>query len=203
MIPGDALISRGEARSFDGAGRVRSSRRSDGLLVGMTAVVRLRPLAAEDAEVMSSVLADPTLYEFTGGEPPSVEELGRRYAIQTRGQSADGTEDWINYVVILDPGQTPIGYVQATVHRNRGSAEIAWVIGREWQGKGYATRAARLLVENLEERGVHDLTAHIHPDHVASQSVARNLGLVLTTIVIDGEQRWQRDHESNEPLPAN
>ncbi|SEA73640.1 hypothetical protein SAMN02910418_02284 [Bowdeniella nasicola] len=55
--------------------------------------VALRPLTVGDAEVMSHVLADPTLYEFTGGGPASVEELKRRYAIQTRGNSADGAEE--------------------------------------------------------------------------------------------------------------
>ncbi|WP_250506419.1 hypothetical protein [Bowdeniella massiliensis] len=75
--------------------------------------------------------ADPTLYEFTGGGPASVEELKRRYAIQTRGNSADGAEEWINLVVVLEPGYTPIGYVQATLPRGRGYAEIAWVIGRK------------------------------------------------------------------------
>ena len=48
----------------------------------------LRPLRVDDAAEMAEVLADPSLYEFTGGEPPSVADLERRYAVQTRGRSA-------------------------------------------------------------------------------------------------------------------
>lgn len=141
---------------------------------------------------MASVLADPTLYEFIGGEAPNVMELERRYTVQTRGQSADGSEEWINLVVVLVPGGEPIGYVQATIPRGGEPTEIAWVIGRAWQGRGYATHAAQLLVEYLEERSVSDLVAHIHPSHTASQVIARKLGLYPTDTIVDGETRWQR-----------
>ena len=152
--------------------------------------VGLRPLSVQDAEVMSRVLADPSLYEFTGGEPPSVAELERRYTIQARGYSSDGSEEWINLVVMRLPDEQPIGYVQATVPKNGEPAEIAWVIGRPWQGHGFATRAAQLLVERLAGSGVNDLVAHIHPDHLASQSIATKLGMAPTAVELDGEIRW-------------
>ena len=34
------------------------------------------------------------------------------------------------------------------------------------------------------------MIAHIHPEHRASQRVARAVGLVPTTQVVDGEVRW-------------
>lgn len=150
----------------------------------------LRPLTVEDAQVMSVVLADLSLYEFTGGEPPSVADLERRYAVQTRGHSADGTEDWINLVVVLKSLEQAVGFVQATVARSDGRAEIAWVIGRPWQGHGYATEAARLLVEHLAARGVECVVAHIHPEHEASQRIARRLGMAPTDLIVDGETKW-------------
>src|SRR6185503_13248208 len=59
----------------------------------------LLPLRPADAGEMVVVLADPALYAFTGGEPPSVESLRRRYALQVVGQSPDGTETWLNWIV--------------------------------------------------------------------------------------------------------
>ena len=41
--------------------------------------IRLCPLEVSDAGEMASVLADASLYEFTGGEPPTVAELEERY----------------------------------------------------------------------------------------------------------------------------
>lgn len=153
--------------------------------------IALRPLCVEDAGPMADVLSAPALYTFTGGEPPSVEDLRRRYEIQTRGRSADGREDWVNLLVTLPPDPAPIGYVQATVPRDGGPAEIAWVISQPWQGKGYARRAAELLLAHLAERGVTAWIAHIHPEHVASQAIARGLGMRPTDVVVDGEVRWE------------
>ena len=156
----------------------------------MTKTVSIRPLRVTDAGEMAIVLADRDLYEFTGGEPPSRSELERRYAAQVRGHSADGTEVWINHVVVAGGQQAAVGYVQATVPAGGGPAEIAWVIGRPWQRHGYATRAASLLLEELRARGMEEIVAHIHPNHEASQRIARHLGLQPTQITEDGETRW-------------
>ena len=148
----------------------------------------VRPLSVDDAAVMAVVLADPSLYCYTGGAPPSEAELTQRYSSMLRGTSPDGREEWINLLVTLD-GQ-PIGYVQATVADGGEVAEIAWVIGRQWQGRGYAKQAVGLLVADVRGRGVCRVIAHIHPDHRASQRVAEAAGLSATDDLIDGEVRW-------------
>ncbi|MDU6756140.1 GNAT family N-acetyltransferase [Actinomyces sp.] len=154
--------------------------------------VRLRRLRVEDATQMAIVLSDRSLYTFTGGEPPSANELARRYAIQSRGGSSDGTEEWINLIVTLGLSEQPIGYVQATVPRCGDATEIAWVIGKHWQGHGYAKEAAKLLSSHLATRGITHLIAHIHPEHIASQHVAAYLEMMPTARVVGGEVRWER-----------
>jgi hypothetical protein len=42
--------------------------------------LRLTPLTVQDADAMVDVLADPELYTFIGGQPPTLEELRERYA---------------------------------------------------------------------------------------------------------------------------
>lgn len=155
----------------------------------MTEHLGLRPLALDDADAMTAVLADPSLYEFTGGEPPTHDALAHRYALQVRG-SADGGERWINSIVVLGLERRPIGYVQATVPLNGDPTEVAWVIGRPWQGKGYAGRAARLLLDDLARQGVNRVMAHIHPGHAASERIAKRLDMAATEVVVDGEVRW-------------
>ena len=82
--------------------------------------------------------------------------------------------------------------MQATLHRRdeRWSAEIAWVVGVPYQGKGYAAEAARALVAWLADRDIHEVAAHIHPDHAASGRVARRAGLHPTADLVDGEVVW-------------
>ena len=157
----------------------------------MTPPIHLRPLRPDDADEMVAVLADPALYTFTGGEPPTREALSGQYAVQARGHSEDRSETWLNHLVVLDDTGEAVGYVQATIPVAGGAAEIAWVIGVPWQGRGHATAAARLLLDELARRGVPEVVADIHPDHAASAAVARRLGLRPTGHLVDGEQRWE------------
>ncbi|WP_329458196.1 GNAT family N-acetyltransferase [Streptomyces sp. NBC_01497] len=91
-----------------------------------------------------------------------------------------------------------VGTVQATVTASKAglhpgrTAELAWVIGSAWQGRGIATEAARGMAEWLEGRGVRTFVAHVAPGHVASATVARAVGLVRTGVMYDGEDRWER-----------
>ena len=110
--------------------------------------------------------------------------------MQTRGRSSDGIELWLNRIAVVGPGEQAVGYVQATVPLGGSPAEIAWVIGVPWQGRGYARRAAALLVGELRDHGVEGIVAHIHPDHAASQRVARGLGMAPTGLAVEGEVRW-------------
>ena len=157
-----------------------------------SARLRLVPLTVADADEMVGVLSGAALYAFTGGAPPGLDELRARYAWQVAGRSPDGREEWRNWVLRLGPGGQAVGYVQATITGEEQCAEIAWVIGLEWQGRGYAIEAARALVAWLDSRGVRVIQAHIHPDHAASARVARRAGLAPTGVTEGGEQLWQR-----------
>lgn len=152
----------------------------------------LEPLRVDHAAEMVAVLAHPALYAFTGGSPPTLAELEQRYRHQVAG-SPDGREGWHNWVLRRPSDGRAVGFVQATVTGVVGaeSASLAWVIGKDFQRKGYARAAAALLVERLAAWGVSSYTADIHPDHVASQAVARSIGLHPTTQCVDGEMRWR------------
>jgi RimJ/RimL family protein N-acetyltransferase len=135
---------------------------------------------------MVTVLADPALYAFTGGEPPTLAMLDSRYASQVAGSGLPG-EDWYNWIVRLEGAS--IGFVQATT--TEAGAELAWVIGVPWQGHGYATEAAMAMRDWLVSIGVDRFSAHIHPHHAASAAVAQRLKLWPTGVLDeDGESIW-------------
>lgn len=148
--------------------------------------LELTPLTTDDADQMAIVLASPDLYTFMGGTPPTAEQLRKTYGRQVQGP-ADPGEQWHNWIVRTADG--PIGYVQATVTGDE--ADIAWVTGAHAQGNGYASEAAAGMKTWLIGQGVRRITAHIHPDHHASNGVARRLGLQPTGDFDDGERRWE------------
>jgi RimJ/RimL family protein N-acetyltransferase len=161
----------------------------------------LIPLRATDAEEMTEVLADPALYAFIGGSPPTRAELADRYAYQVAGHSPDGSETWRNWIVRERDGGAATGFVQATIEADGRTAEIAWVIGVPWQGRGYATESARAVVAWLCAGGAGPITAHVHPDHAASAAVARAAGFEPTDAFVEGERVWQLPLVSPEPAP--
>ena len=152
----------------------------------------LVPVRAGHAAEMADVLADPDLYAFTGGSPPSGPDLRARYERWLAG-SPDPAVSWCNWVIQLHSPRCLAGTVQATISADgdQQSAEVAWVIGTRWQGRGLATEAARALVGWLRGQSVSTVVAHIHPCHLASAAVAAAAGLTPTADWHDGERRWQ------------
>ena len=152
----------------------------------------LLPLQVEHAAEMAAVLGDPALHTFTGGTPETPEGLLARYERLVAGPS-DPTVSWLNWVVSLRAEGRLTGTMQATITPDpRGSvAEVAWVIGSGWQGRGIATEAAQGLVGWLQDEA-DVIIAHVHPDHAASAAVAAACGLAPTEHVVEGEIRWSR-----------
>jgi RimJ/RimL family protein N-acetyltransferase len=151
----------------------------------------LLPLAVGHAEEMAAVLSDPALHTFIGGTPNTPQELRSRYERMTAG-SPDPGVSWLNWVIRLRAEQCLTGTVQATISPAADGpvAEIAWVVGTAWQGKGIATEAAQELVDWLGRQPIATVIAHIHPDHQASAAVAAQAGLAPTDERHDGEIRW-------------
>ena len=152
----------------------------------------LEPLVPGHAAELGPLLDDITLHEFTGGEPLSTASLAARYARLAHRRSGDGSRLWGNWLVRVRRTGMAVGTVQATMQAGgpgAGFAEVAWVVARQAQGRGYAREAARSLVARLHESGW-PVAAHIHPRHLASQHVARAAGLSPSSESRDGEIRW-------------
>ncbi|WP_416970970.1 GNAT family N-acetyltransferase [Streptomyces sp. 4F14] len=155
-----------------------------------TGRLELVPLRVEYAEEMAGVLADPALHVFIGGAPETVEELRGRYRRLVVGCPEPGVS-WLNWVIRLREEGCLVGTVQATVVPG-GVAEVAWVVGTPWQGRGIAGEAAKGLVRWLGKVPVRAVVAHVHPEHAASAAVAAGAGLVATGEWHEGEMRWRR-----------
>jgi RimJ/RimL family protein N-acetyltransferase len=157
-----------------------------------TARLRLTPLIKSDAERLSPVLADASLYTFMGGSPPDETDLRARFASWERRYSPDSSEMWLNWTVALQDSETAVGYVQATVLPGP-LATLAYVVGTRWQRQGIASEAARAALTALRDvLAVHHVRAEIAVGHQASEGVARALGLQRTgELTPDGEMVWE------------
>ena len=138
--------------------------------------VTLTPVSTEDSVDMFSALSHPGVGDFIGGpvadSPESMQHLIERWVVGP--QLKDVRELWFNYVVRLSDG-TAIGHAQATVHSSW--AEVAWVLGTPWWGKGLGFETATLLLRELVANlSTPTAWATVHPDNVRSVRLLVRLG---------------------------
>lgn len=135
----------------------------------------LEPLASCHAEEMFPVLSDPAIYEWLDyGAPASVEALRTLYVRLEVGQSPDGSEVWLNWLVRLDGGRA-IGYVQATVYPGH-KTYVGYVLASDYWGNGYATEAMTALLTHLAQEHPAPVTmAVIEVENVRSAALLRRL----------------------------
>ena len=117
----------------------------------------LEPQTAVHAAEMFDVLSDPAIYEYENAPPASVEWLRARFEKLETRYSADGSEQWLNWVIRMT-GDGLIGYVQATL-RTDGSAAIAYEMSSAHWGRGLGRRATEAMLARARRslRGYHDL----------------------------------------------
>ena len=112
-----------------------------------TGSLTLEPQTASHAEEMFAVLSDPAIYEYENQPPPSVEWLRARFTKLESRLSANGREQWLNWVIRL-PNSELIGYVQATVHPDDRAA-IAYELSSTYRGRGLARLAVQAMISEL------------------------------------------------------
>ena len=141
-----------------------------------TARLSFEPLTTAHADEMFPLLQDAALYRYTDDEPPtSLERLRERYAHLQRGQSTDGRELWLNWI-LRPPGAAPVGYVQATVLPKEGIAWVAYVLAPAQWGRGYAQEAVSAMLEHLRQaHDVRTFKATVEAGNLRSIALLRRL----------------------------
>ena len=154
--------------------------------------VRLVPQLAAHADEMFALLRDPALYEHEGEPPESLEWLRERFARLESRRSADGREEWLNWVVQSPSGEL-IGYVQATVGSD-GHADIAYVFGSRHWGRGLAGRAVTLMIAELvAHHGVEHLSAVLKRSNARSRRLLERLGFTPAAEASERERGIEPD----------
>ncbi len=115
----------------------------------LTHRLQLEPQIAAHADEMFVVLSDPAIYEFENQPPQSVPWLRDRYSRLESRCSADGREQWLNWVLRLHAGEL-IGYVQASVLADR-QAFLAYELSSKFWGLGLAHEAVTRVIQDLHE----------------------------------------------------
>ncbi|MBC8066559.1 MAG: GNAT family N-acetyltransferase [Chlorobia bacterium] len=120
------------------------------LSIVQTARLKIEPLEKRHAAELHPILSDPRIYTYIPQDPPSLSALQIRYELLETRSSPDGTEAWLNWALRLQHEGVCIGTIQATISPGQ-TALIAYELGPDYWGKGYATEALTWLLNEWKE----------------------------------------------------
>lgn len=136
-------------------------------------MLRLKSIPDADLDAFFYMLNDPTLAVYTGSIPhPITKEWAQGRLDEKRAKEAEGTvEDWGLY-----DDEELVG-TAGWFTTETGRRAIGYAIHRDHRGKGFATRAARLVIERMRSGGFSGkIYADYFKDNPASGRVLEKLG---------------------------
>ncbi len=143
----------------------------------LTPRLRLRPWTTrrDDLARLTDIYARAEVTRWLGG-PPSVGpvELVGRWAEVTRADPRFGC--W----AIEVRGEPPVvagTLLLKPLPHGVGEVEVGWHLHPDCWGRGYATEAARAVVQRAFEAGLPEVYAVVRPGNDASLAVCRRLGM--------------------------
>lgn len=137
--------------------------------------VQIEPLQVTHLDELASVLRHPLVYAHIEEAVPSIEEfkLGLQRGIAGPGPSR-ANERWLNFLV-RNSSRAIVGRLEATIHH--GLAEVAFLFGPQYWGKGFATAGLLWLHEELKRSdGISDFWATTTQANVRSQRLLERCG---------------------------
>lgn len=142
----------------------------------LTARLRLRPLAAADAEALAALLDDWEVVRLTAAIPhPYTVEDAKAFITQQELRRIEGKG--VALAMERTTDRVLIGVIGFGIERN-GEPELGYWLGKAFWGQEYAAEALRRLVRHLfDTLDVHRVWASFHPDNAASKRVLEKVGL--------------------------
>lgn len=135
------------------------------------------PLTRAHIDALASVLRHPEVYAHIEAAVPTLADfrLGLQRALDGPPASRPG-ERWLHFLV-RDATGAAVGRLEATVHH--GLAEVAFLLGRPYWGRGWARAGLLWLHGEVARRtGVGDFWATTTAGNLRSQHLLRRCGYV-------------------------
>jgi RimJ/RimL family protein N-acetyltransferase len=138
----------------------------------------VRPWSVDDAEAAFAIYRDPEVWRYLGGgEPPAdlaaAGAMLRRWIDRSREKAPCGV-----WAVIERSTGSPIGSVMLWPLEDGPEIEVGYHFGKFAWGKGYATEAARAVIEHgFRVLDVDYLVGVVFPENPASQRVLEKVGM--------------------------
>ena len=157
-----------------------------------TSRLRLRPFVPSDAETVRTLAGDYQVADTTLNIPhPYPEGAAEEWISRHPHDWAAGTG--VTCAIATAGDGALVGAVGLSLKPRHAQGELGYWVGVPYWGQGYATEAARALVDfGFRTLGLHRVQARHLCRNPASGRVMQKIGMVLEGTLRESVRRWDR-----------
>ncbi len=143
----------------------------------LTDRLTLRLLENRDVDAAHRIMSDPEVVRYQLFEPRSRETVIEKVAEYGSATTLAVDGDYLQPAIVVD--DVVVGWIYfKLVSIADLTAEIGWALGREFQGRGYASEAAEAILHlAFGPLGLHRVFAELDPRNAASVTLCLRLGM--------------------------
>ncbi len=164
-----------------------------------TSRLSLRPFVEGDFAAMHAMRSDRDVTRYLYGATLSPEETRDLLEQKIAATSWQREGDWLSAAAVERASGITVGdLAMRWVSERDRTAEIGFVFDPRQQGRGFATEAARALVDwTFTSAGFHRVIGRTEARNTASARVLEKLGMRLEARFVENEWvkgEWQSEH---------
>jgi RimJ/RimL family protein N-acetyltransferase len=158
----------------------------------------MRPHVRDDLEAYHAVRADPEVVLYLYEDVLTLEKAREKLDLLMRSTALAGEDDWIDAaIVVRDTGEYAGDVAFHWVSVQHRTGEVGFVIDPAHQGQGYATEAARAMLDwGFGSFGLHRIIGRTEARNEASARVLERLGMRREALLVENEWvkgEWQSE----------
>jgi len=138
----------------------------------------LRPFKLSDLDSTHAYAGDPTNTEYMLHLPNRSKDGSERFLRWAIEEWKNDEQRVYEFAIILSGEH--IGAVSMGLKDDKKTGEIGWIICRDYQGKGFATEAAKAIMDYaFDWLEVEKVVAHCDYRNAASVRIMEKIGMIL------------------------
>jgi RimJ/RimL family protein N-acetyltransferase len=157
----------------------------------------LRPFAESDFAQFAAMQEDPGLARWLYNDVRTRDEARSHFERKMAGRELHREGDWMSCAAVERATGALAGDMAFHwVSEEHRTGEIGFIFAQPHQGKGYATEAARAVLDWAFAAGFHRVIGRTEARNVASARVLERLGLRLEAHLVENEWvkgEWQSE----------
>lgn len=140
--------------------------------------LRLRPLCLDDLPTVHEYAGDVENTKYMIFLPNATEQESEAFLRKVEEEQAKQIPDFYEFAIVLDDLQ--VGAISISLDESRTQGEIGWILNKKYWNQGYATEAARAILEFAkDELKLQEVIACCDWRNLASAKVMEKIGMTL------------------------